>query len=160
MKEREHLLKELKQAHDGDPWHGSSRAAILSDVTLSEATRNPDGGAHSIWQLVLHMRAWTNEVARRVREGKAGEPVEGDWPPVGKASEESWRAAVASLEQAHENVAAAVRDMREGQMDERVGGDRDAPLGTGVTHREMLHGLAQHDAYHSGQIALLKRLYR
>jgi uncharacterized damage-inducible protein DinB len=160
MKEREHLLKELQQAHDGDPWHGSSRAAILADVTLNEATRHPDGGAHSIWQLVLHMRAWTNEVARRVREGNPGEPVEGDWPPVGAPSEIAWRATVASLEEAHENVAAAVRGLRDGQLDERVGGNRDAPLGTGVTHREMLHGLAQHDAYHSGQIALLKRLFR
>jgi hypothetical protein len=29
-----------------------------------------------------------------------------------------------------------------------------------MTYRVMLHGLAQHDAYHTGQIALLKRIYR
>ncbi|MDB4893367.1 MAG: DinB family protein [Gemmatimonadetes bacterium] len=160
MSEREALLKELKAAHNGEPWHGSSRAVILSDVTLDEATRHPDGGAHSIWQLLLHMRAWTNEVARRVREGNPGEPAEGDWPPVGAASEKAWHSAVTSLEAAHAELSAAVRGLREGQLDERVGGQRDAPLGTGVTYREMLHGLAQHDAYHSGQIALLKRLYR
>ncbi|MEO8335209.1 MAG: DinB family protein [bacterium] len=160
MSERAQLLKELKQAHDGDPWHGPSRAAILADVTLGEATRHPDGSAHSIWQLVLHMRAWTNEVARRVREGNPGEPKEGDWPPVGETSVTTWAAALAGLERAHANLSAAVRELHDGQLDERVGGQRDAPLGTGVTHREMLHGLAQHDAYHSGQIALLKRLYR
>ena len=102
MSEREQILKELQQAHDGEPWHGSSRAAILA----------------------------------------------------------AWRAAVDGLTAAHAEVDAAVRGLREGQLDERVGGVRDAPLGTGVTHREMLHGLAQHDAYHSGQIALLKRLFR
>ena len=160
MSERDELLQELKAAHDGEPWHGSSRAAILSDVTLDEAARHADGGAHSIWQLVLHMRAWTNEVARRVREGNPREPAEGDWPPVGAASERTWQAAVASLEAAHAELSAAVRGLRQGQLDDRVGGQRDAPLGTGVTYREMLHGLAQHDAYHSGQIALLKRLYR
>lgn len=160
MSGRDRLLKELNQAHDGEPWHGSSRAAILADVTLNEATRHPDGGAHSIWQLVLHMRAWTNEVARRLHEGNPGEPSEGDWPPVGVTSEDAWREALASLETAHDALSAAVRGLREDQLDERVGGQRDAPLGTGVTLREMLHGLAQHDAYHSGQIALLKRLYR
>lgn len=160
MSEREQILKELQQAHDGEPWHGSSRAAILADVTLNEAMHHPDGGAHSIWELVLHMRAWTSEVARRVREGNPGEPAEGDWPAAGTASEVAWRAAVDGLSAAHAEVAAAVRGLREGQLDERVGGARDAPLGTGVTHREMLHGLAQHDAYHSGQIALLKRLQR
>ena len=48
-------------------------------------------------------------------------------------------------------------------MDEaarRPGAERDAPSGSGVTHREMLHGLAQHDAYHTGQCSILKRLYR
>ena len=160
MSERDQLLKELKATHNGDPWHGSSRATILADVTLDEAQRHPDGGAHSIWQLVLHMRAWTNEVARRVSEGNPSEPAEGDWPPVGSVSEHAWRAAVAGLETAHADVVAAVRGLREGQLDERVGGQRDAALGSGVTYREMLHGLAQHDAYHSGQIALLKRLYR
>ncbi len=160
MSEVAFLLKELDEAHDGEPWHGSSRAAILADVTLDEAIHHPDGGAHSIWQLVLHMRAWTNEVARRVREGNPGAPLEGDWPPVGTTSELAWRAAVAGLESAHAELTAAVRGLRDGQLEEPVGGQRNAPLGTGVSHREMLHGLAQHDAYHSGQIALLKRLYR
>jgi uncharacterized damage-inducible protein DinB len=160
MGEREHILKELKQAHDGDPWHGSSRAAILADVTLYEATRHPDGGAHSIWDLVLHMRAWTGEVARRVREGNPGQPAEGDWPAVGATTETAWREAVNGLAMAHAEVTAAVRALPEGKLDERIGGPRDAVLGSGVTYREMLHGLAQHDAYHSGQIALLKRIYR
>jgi uncharacterized damage-inducible protein DinB len=160
MTEQAQILKELQQAHDGDPWHGSSRAAILADVTLHEAVHHPDGGAHSIWEIVLHMRAWTGEVARRVRGGNPGEPAEGDWPPVGPTSEAAWRAAVEGLSAAHAEVAAAIGGLREGQLDERVGGARDAPLGTGVTYREMLHGLAQHDAYHTGQIALLKKLQR
>jgi uncharacterized damage-inducible protein DinB len=160
MSEREHIVKELQQAHDGEPWHGSSRAAILADVTLDEAARHPDGGAHSIWDLVLHMQAWTSEVARRVREGNPGAPAAGDWPVVGEKTQAAWRAAVNGLAAAHGEVTAAVRALPEGRLDERVGGAHDAPLGTGVTYREMLHGLAQHDAYHSGQIALLKRLYR
>ena len=160
MLERDHILKELQQAHDGAPWHGSSRAAILADVALDEAVRRPDGGAHSIWDLVLHMRAWTGEVARRVREGNPGQPPEGDWPVPGAATEASWRAAVDGLATSHADVSAAVRALREGQLDERVGGPRDAAQGTGDTYREMLHGLAQHDSYHSGQIALLKRLHR
>src|SRR5882672_5980889 len=108
MTEREQILKELKAAHDGDPWHGSSRAAILADVTLAEATHHPDAGAHSIWELVLHMRAWTGEVARRVREGNYGVPPEGDWPPVGTTSAVAWRAALEGLSSAHAEVAAAV----------------------------------------------------
>lgn len=37
------------------------------------------------------------------------------------------------------------------------GAARDLPLGTGVSFHVMLRGLAQHDAYHTGQISLLKK---
>ena len=141
------------------PGGGAPRAGPSPGKARAKAP-HPGGGAPPSWGAVLHMRAWTGEVARRVREGNPGEPAEGDWPAVGTTSASGWRAALEGLTAAHAEVAAAIGGLREGQLDERVGGARDAPLGTGVTYREMLHGLAQHDAYHSGQIALLKRLQR
>ena len=35
---------------------------------------------------------------------------------------------------------------------------RSRPLGTGVSYYELLHGIVQHDAYHSGQIAIIKKV--
>lgn len=160
MNEVEFILKELQKGHAGDPWHGPSRASVLGDVTMEEAARRPGAEGHTMWELVLHMGAWTREVARRMREGNPGEPAVGDWPPMGALSESRWEKAVDDLTTAHAEVANAIRAMRDGQLDERVGVERDAPSGSGVTHREMLHGLAQHDAYHTGQCSILKRLYR
>lgn len=155
MAEKNEIIAELRRAHDGDPWHGPSRAAVLADVTLEEAVRRPGAQGHSIWELVLHMRAWTREVARRVREGSTGNPREGDFPRVGAPSMDAWRAAVTSLAAAHAEVADAVREMSDARFGERVGGDDN-----GATFRITLHGLAQHDAYHTGQIAMLKKIYR
>jgi uncharacterized damage-inducible protein DinB len=156
MAEKDDILTELRLAHDGEPWHGPSRARVLADVTLEEAVRRPGArGGHTIWELVLHMRAWTREVARRVREGSPGVPEEGDYPATGKPSAEAWRAAVESLDAAHADITAAIGDLGDTQLDERVGGSAG-----GATYRAMLHGLAQHDAYHTGQIAILKKIYR
>jgi uncharacterized damage-inducible protein DinB len=156
MAEKDEILTELRLAHDGEPWHGPSRARVLADVTLDEAVRRPSArGGHTIWELVLHMGAWTREVARRVREGSPGLPEEGDYPPVAKPSAEAWRAAVESLDEAHAEVLDAVTNMRDGRLGERVDGSAG-----GATYRAMLHGLAQHDAYHTGQIAILKKIYR
>ena len=160
MTEIERIVRELEQAHAGTPWHGPSRAAVLADVSPEEAARRPGRHGHSIWALVLHMRAWTGEVARRVREGAPRLPVEGDWPEPPAPSAAAWRSAVAALEQAHRDLVAAVREASPGQLDERAGTSVDAALGSGTSYRVMLHGLAQHDAYHTGQIALLKRLTR
>jgi uncharacterized damage-inducible protein DinB len=160
MTELERIVRELEHAHAGSPWHGPSRASVLADVTVDEAARRPSPQGHSIWALVLHMRAWTGEVARRVREGKPREPDEGDWPPLPEPVAEAWRDSLAGLEEAHRDLIATVRTISPDRLNERAGTGADAPIGSGVTYRVMLHGLAQHDAYHTGQIALLKRIYR
>jgi uncharacterized damage-inducible protein DinB len=159
MTEIERIIRELEHAHGGDPWHGPSRASVLADVSLEEAARRPSSNGHSIWGLVLHMRAWTREVARRVREGAPRLPTEGDWPTAAAPTDEAWRAALGGLEEAHRDLLAAVRSSTAERLDARTG-TPGAPDGSGVTCRVMLHGLAQHDAYHTGQISLLKRLYR
>ena len=160
MTEISHIVRELEHAHAGNPWHGPSRAAVLADVSVDEAARRPSATGHGIWALVLHMRAWTGEVARRVREGQPRLPVDGDWPSPPTPTAEAWRAALAELEQAHRDVVVAIRAITPDRLDERAGTSDAADVGSGVTCRVMLHGLAQHDAYHTGQISLLKRLYR
>jgi uncharacterized damage-inducible protein DinB len=159
MTELERIARELEHAHDGHPWHGPSRASVLADVTVEEAARRPSREGHSIWALVLHMRAWTGEVARRLREGEAREPADGDWPSVPAPGAQAWRETLAALEQAHRDVIAAVRASSPGRLDER-GGSGDPSPDAHMTYRVMLHGLAQHDAYHTGQISILKRIYR
>lgn len=160
MSDREALLAELQHGHDGDPWHGPSRSRVLADVTLDEAVRQPAGDAHGIWALALHMWAWTREVTRRLAGNPAREPAEGDWPPVPSPSADAWARMRRSLDDAHAELTAAVRAFPPERLDDVFGDERNPPLGSGVTYRAMLHGLAQHDAYHTGQIAILKRLYR
>lgn len=160
MTELERIIRELEHAHAGSPWHGPSRADVLDDVTAEEAARRPSLQGHGIWALVLHMHAWTREVARRVREGDKRLPVEGDWPSPPTPSAQGWRDAVSALEAAHRELVAAVRERGAARLDDRAGTPEELSAGDGVTYRVMLHGVAQHDAYHTGQIALLKRIYR
>jgi uncharacterized damage-inducible protein DinB len=156
----ERVIAELRRQHDGDPWHGPSRVAILADVGAREAAWQPGGGAHSIWELVLHMRSWTREVERRALGGYPAMPADGDWPPVIDTSEAAWTDTQASLDAAHEQLVAIVRRLGAERLSERVGATKQDPAGTGISHRAMLYSLAQHDVYHSGQVALLKRLAR
>jgi uncharacterized damage-inducible protein DinB len=131
---------------------------VLADVTAAEAAARPLPGAHTIWEIVLHMTGWMREVARRVRGGEPALPAQGDWPPAPAPDEEAWRQAREDLAAAHRELLAALEGFPERRLDEPVGGaERDLPLGTGVPFHVMLFGLAQHDAYHTGQIALLKR---
>jgi uncharacterized damage-inducible protein DinB len=151
------IVDQLQREHDGDPWHGSPVMAILDGVDAARATQAPIAGGHSIWQLVLHVTGWKREVARRVGGAPAGEPAAGDWPAIGDPTETRWRAAVEDLGAAHRELIAAVETLTEARLFEPTNDPRNPPLGTGVSYYILLHGAVQHDVYHAGQIALLKK---
>jgi hypothetical protein len=142
----------------GDPWHGPSVQRVLDGIGWEDAARTPPGGAHSIWQLVLHMTGWTREVTARLNGRAAQEPENGDFPPVGEASAERWEAAKQALFAAHRQLAAAVAALDPGVLQRPVLDYRDSALGTGLSHYLTLHGIIQHTLYHLGQISLLKRM--
>jgi len=156
--EADRLIDQFRRAHDGDPWHGSPVKTILDGVTAEQAARQPPNGAHSIWELVLHMTAWRNEVAERAAGEPAGEPAPGDYPPVGDPTPEHWAAALAALDESHRRLVGVVRGLTDELLSKPTNDPRNRPLGTGVSYYELLHGIVQHDAYHAGQIAILKRV--
>ncbi len=131
--------------------------ALLEDVTASAAARRPIPGAHSIWELVLHMTAWTREVTRRLRGGEPDMPEMGDWPPVGRPTRARWEVAVADLASAHRELVRAVEMCSDERLTAPVGRNREPALGTGHPVNRMLAGIAEHDAYHCGQIAMLRK---
>jgi uncharacterized damage-inducible protein DinB len=155
MRKRQ-LLSTVRRSFDGDAWHGPAVADALEDVTEAEAAKRPPGGAHSIWELTLHIAAWANEVERRLGGAPATEPEEGDWPVTGG----TWLEAKQRLQEARDRLMRRLETFSEEDFDNRVGGERDAALGTGFTYAGMLEGLAQHNAYHAGQIMVLRKIIR
>jgi uncharacterized damage-inducible protein DinB len=154
------IVDELEREHAGDAWHGTPLRQILADVDDALASWRPFEGVQTIWELVLHVTAWKNEVRRRLGGAPAGTPPEGDWPaPPASADAQAWRQAVDALEDAHRGLVAAVTRLPPERLFAPTNDPRDRETGQGVTHYVLLHGLAQHDVYHSGQIALLKKAY-
>jgi uncharacterized damage-inducible protein DinB len=157
MSEISRIIDALEREYDGDPWHGSPLVTILEGVSASQASANPIANAHSIWELILHVTAWKNEVRRRLSGAPAGEPQEGDWPEVGEPSEERWHAALERLRRAHRDLLADIQSVPEARLLTPTNDPRDRKTGAGVSYYVLLHGAVQHDVYHAGQIALLKK---
>jgi uncharacterized damage-inducible protein DinB len=162
MSEISFLREQLRKGHSDDPWHGPATTTLLWELTALEAAARPVSGAHSVWEVVLHMISWQNEVRRRLGGKAPGLPEEGDWPEPSEISDGAWERDQQLLEASLDDLLEALAGRSEEDL-ERTGGsisDRDPSLGTGVTHRAMVHGLTQHNAYHSGQIALLRKALR
>lgn len=155
--EADAALALLLSIHEGDPWHGPSTMQLLRGVGAADAVRSPAAGVHSIWQLVLHMTAWTREVASRLAGADAKDPVEGDWPPVAHTSDSRWREAVRALDEAHRALAVAARAVPDDRWAAIVRDRRGGAGAAEITRLATLRGLAAHDAYHGGQIGLLRK---
>ena len=154
------LADALARSVRGDPWHGSAVVPLLRAVSAEQARATPLPGVHSIWEIVLHLTAWSDEVARRVAGAPPEPPRAGDWPPLPETPDDrAWRLALNDLDAANDRARVALRDCEDSRLLVRVGdGRRDLSLGDGVTPAAMLAGLAQHHAYHGGQIALLRKV--
>jgi uncharacterized damage-inducible protein DinB len=153
----EALIRQLEATHDGDPWYGSSREKLLAGITAAQANAKPVAGGHSIWEQVLHMTSWTREVTRRAGGAEPRLPVEGNWPVPQTPAEPEWKDAREALARAHRELIAVLRALPSARWTQPVGPTREAGLGTGLSVLEMVIGLAQHEAYHIGQIAMLRR---
>lgn len=157
MTEISRIVDQLEREYDGDPWHGSPLEAILEGIDAKRAAARPIPAGHSIWELVLHMIGWKDETTRRLSGAVACMPGGGDWPAIGEATEERWQQTLARLEASHHALIKAVKALPETRLYEPTNDTRNGPLGTGVSYYVLLHGIVQHDAYHAGQIALLKK---
>lgn len=151
MSEVARVADQLERAFEGDAWHGPSLTELLADVTADQAAAHPLPGAHSIWEIVLHVTAWQRTVRERI-QGDAVTPLPADldWPGVEETSTAAWEAAIQDLRSEYEKLRDEVLQW----------GDRDlgtTPSGERYTVYEMLHGVIQHGLYHAGQIAVLKK---
>jgi uncharacterized damage-inducible protein DinB len=154
MSESSRIADQLRRAFDGEAWHGDSVLEILKNVTPEQSAKHSVKSAHSIWELVLHIAAWDGAVLRRLGGDEVTLCDAENFPPVSDASEAAWRKALAELRRIHEELIADVAALPDYRLDQLVPGKE----GAHYTFYYMLHGVVQHELYHAGQIALLKKV--
>jgi uncharacterized damage-inducible protein DinB len=151
-REIERLEVQLKRALEGEAWHGPSVLELLAGVTADEAAAHPIPGAHSIWEIVLHVTTDYSLVLRRMSGD--GRRLEEDWPSCPAVTEENWTRATQDLTRLNQELRQAVLAFPGARLDE--------PLVSEVPYTAYTQfiGVTQHNLYHAGQIALLKRALR
>ncbi|HSE31769.1 MAG TPA: DinB family protein [Pyrinomonadaceae bacterium] len=154
MTEIERISDQFRRAFDGNAWHGPSVLALLEGVSASQAAARPIPAAHSIWQLVNHIAAWERACLRRLNGDPAQLTDEEDWPVVAETSETAWQQTKQQLIDTHQELLQKISELDDGRLDQPIIND---PSTTYSSVYVTLHGGVQHDLYHAGQIALLKK---
>jgi uncharacterized damage-inducible protein DinB len=153
MSEAARLSDQIRRAFEGHAWHGDSVLELLADVDAKTAAAHPIKNAHSIWELILHIAAWDDAVRRRTGGKAVRLSAKQNFPPVTDASEAAWHKAVDYLKHTHDELVKAVAAFPDSRLQEQVPG-KTAKY---YNFFYMFSGIVQHELYHAGQIALLKK---
>ncbi len=139
-------------------WYGGATAlGSLRGVTAEMAAWKPSQERHSIWELALHVAYWKYAVRRRLDASvPRGSFPRGpaNWPAVPEdRSPKSWKLDRQLLASENEALLGIAQALGPRQVEHR-GGKGD------YRNVDLLFGVATHDIYHTGQIQLMKRLYK
>ena len=149
--EVERIRDQFRRAFDGEAWHGPSVLQLLDGVSAQQAAAHPIPGAHSIWQLTLHIAAWERACKRRLEGDPAQLTDIEDWQPINDTSEAAWENTKQQLIDNHRELLEAIARVDDARLNDPI--VKDSASSIYVT----LHGGVQHDLYHAGQIAMLKK---
>lgn len=133
----------------------------LRGVDARQAAWKPGPRRKTIWHLALHIAYWTYAVRRKLEgESGGGQNVRfprtpANWPEIPtEDSPRAWSADVALLKAERIRLLAAIESIPVARL------RAHPPASKLWTYGELIVGIAQHEAYHTGQIQLLRRLWQ
>src|SRR4051812_36809292 len=119
------LARHIERTVAGPMWHGPVLLDVLKGVTSEQARARPVPGAHTIWEIVLHVTAWCDIARLRLAGEAIGDPApEQDWPPIdaAHAGPDDWPRAVERMAASHRQLAAAAAALSDDQINALVPG--------------------------------------
>jgi hypothetical protein len=146
---REHVLSLLKEGHA----HATFDQAV-KDLPVELRGKVAKGAKHSPWQLLEHLRIAQSDILEFSRDAKHQSPKwpEGYWPKEkAPADEKAWDKSVRAFKKDLKQMCALVEDPKTDLFAKIPHGDGQTVL------REALL-TADHNAYHVGQMVLLRIL--
>jgi uncharacterized damage-inducible protein DinB len=149
--EEDALREQLRRLLDWEDAHVSFDLAVLR-VPKPVRGKTPSGSAHSLWQLLEHMRICQLDILDFCRSPNYVEMAKEDYWPRSAAppSEEAWAASIAAFRRDREELK-KMAENRSLDLFARI------PHGTGQTYLRELMLVADHNAYHLGQFVALRR---
>jgi len=151
MSEVHRILDQYDRVMSGDAWHGDPIWKVLEGPTAEQAATNVSPAAHSIWELVSHMTFWETEVYRRLKHLPPRSSGKLNFPAVLEPTAENWSKTLNEFRQSNCDFRSALSQLDDSQLDQPLPG-RDKAAYVEV------HGVIQHNLYHAGQIALLRKI--
>ncbi|HZI24504.1 MAG TPA: DinB family protein [Chryseolinea sp.] len=153
MQRKEILINGWDFAYDVEGWYPPLKAS-LKDVDLTQAQWKPEGASsHSIAALVNHLLYYKKRFLYRLEHR--------DWTITIESNDETFRTTTYANAEAWNNAVTELQSINESIREKLVrleDANLDSPLPKDPIDEQVLH-LVMHDAYHTGQIVQIRKLY-
>lgn len=147
------LLKQYDRCYNENGWFVAVRNAI-EDVTAEQAAWKPEGSDNSIWGSLAHISYYNNAYLQRFKGIDYQYDVADNDETFrsGDLSEEAWQAEVARFDSIMTEWRGLIEAADEEKFDQSVSAENQA------SWAELIANVNAHNAYHGGQILLLRKL--
>src|SRR5438876_8082960 len=152
-KETQSTISNLQNVLSGEPWFGRSVYSLLEEIDTSKIYTKPDENSHSLADLLYHLLTWaefTLKSLERAGEEEIRAIEKLDWRKIDPAIH-SWEKGLNELKSVHEKIILVLKDKDDEFLSEKVEYRK-------YNFRVLLNGLIEHNIYHLGQIAYVKKL--
>jgi uncharacterized damage-inducible protein DinB len=151
MEELTSILKKMDTVFDGEPWYGKAVMTVLKEMDPSTVYVKPSPETHSAIELLYHMITWAEFTLHQL-EGNVPDPLKYeqlDWRAINPVIH-TWSAGMESYVSLHNRIINILKKSTP-ELLNRKAQHRDYDL------RVLLNGLIDHNIYHCGQLAFLKK---
>jgi uncharacterized damage-inducible protein DinB len=150
MKAKEIFVEQFTACYDENNWFVSLRT-VLDGVTAEQASWKPAGCDNSIRGIVNHLIFWNERWLQRYR-GELNEPQNVENDTTFDSDETDWSATLKKLNDVMDDWRDKLRSIDETRLESPVNPQYQAPWWSPLAQQNI------HNAYHIGQILLLRKL--
>jgi uncharacterized damage-inducible protein DinB len=151
MEETKRVLKLFSDLYDGNSWIDVTIAGTLKNVNYRQAYTKVASNLNSIWEIVNHLVSWRETVLKRMNGVTIDEPQNNFFEPVKNNSDEAWQATLYRFDESQKTWQQFLAGFDDHNLEKYYSQSK-------YTYYDLMHGILQHDAYHLGQIVLLKKM--
>jgi uncharacterized damage-inducible protein DinB len=151
---KESILKQFATCYDENGWFVAVRN-VLEGVTAEQAAWKPEGTNNSIWESLAHITFYNNAYVQRFKGidykysiTDNDETFEAPKQPT----EAEWNAEVSKFDSVMRELRALIDAADESKLSEQVSETNTA------SWAELLSNINAHNAYHGGQMLLIRKL--
>lgn len=143
----------MQEFYNGEPWFGDSILKTLKAVNPSLAFNHPVTNAHSIAELLSHIIAWQKLLLKRLQgddQFAVDQMTSFQWEFIDNDQKTAWSTLLITFEDDYKEIIRSLQNTNDSLLNKRVAGRE-------YNFQYLIQGILQHNIYHLGQIAVLRK---